>query len=114
MSKLQDAVKQAVAGGAIDPAYLDEEPVEEMASRYAEVFHYISDNGPAFVRLSNANLVCSECGGRVGKLIAKVPGAIRFDGCCSVCGKNEFHTAGWSGDEEGAAVRDSVRAKAVK
>jgi hypothetical protein len=109
----QEAVRQAIAGEPIDPLYLAVEPVEKMAASYAEVFGYFADHGPAFVRLSNYVGVCSVCGGRVGKLVAKVPGAIRFDTCCSACGENEFHTGGWTNDEEGTAARDSVREKAV-
>lgn len=112
MATIQVAVKQAVAGEPIDPAYLDDEPVDQMSSRYAEVFHYFATQPTPFVRLSNGTILCSACGGRVGKLIAKVPGAVRFDGCCSVCGKNEFHTAGWTNDEEGNAARAEVRGAA--
>jgi hypothetical protein len=108
-SPFQDAVRQAITGEPIDLIYLAVEPVEAMSSRYAEVFDYFADNGPAFVRLSNYVGVCSVCGGRVGKLIAKVPGAVRFDGCCSVCGEDEFHTAGWTNDAAGNAARASVR-----
>lgn len=109
MTTIQEAVKQAVAGEPIDVSYLDAEPVDQMSSRYAEVFHYFATQPSPFVRLSNNTSLCSKCGGRLGKLIAKVPGAVRFDGCCSVCGEDEFHTAGWSNDEAGNAARAEVR-----
>ena len=114
MSTLQEAVQQAVAGEAIDPAYLDEEP-ENAAASYARVFHYFVDHGPAFVRLTNyPGGPCSECGtGLIRKLVAKVPGVVRFDGCCANCGENEFHTAGWTNDEAGDEASASARAKAV-
>jgi hypothetical protein len=111
MSALNEAVAQAAAGDAIDPAYLKDEPVDQMASRYAEIFHYFAEQTP-FIRPSNGVILCTKCGGRVIKLIAKVPGAVRFDGCCSNCGEDEFHTAGWSNDEAGNEARASVR-KAV-
>lgn len=109
MTTIQEAVKQAVAGEAIDLSYLKIEPVEQMSARYAEVFGFFAIQPSPFVRLSNGVEICSKCGGRVGKLIAKVPGAVRFDGCCAVCGENEFHTAGWSNDEAGNAARAEVR-----
>lgn len=109
---IQEAVKQAVAGEEIDNSYLDAEPVDQMSSRYAEVFRYFATHISPFVRLSNGVIVCPKCGGRVGKLIAKVPGAIRFDGCCSVCGEYEFHTAGWSNDDAGNAARAEARGMA--
>lgn len=112
MSAIQEAAKQAIAGETIDLSYLDAEPVDAMSSRYAEVFGYFADNGPAFVRASNYVGVCTVCGGRVVKLVAKVPGAVRFDTVCSVCGENEFHTAGWSNDEAGEKARASVRGEA--
>lgn len=112
MSAIQEAAQQAIAGEPIDLAYLDEEPVDSMSSRYAEVFHYFADHGPPFVRASNYVGVCTVCGGRVVKLVAKVPGAIRFDTVCSNCGEDEFHTAGWTSDEEGEAARASVRGEA--
>jgi hypothetical protein len=112
MSVFQEAARQAVAGEPVDPAYLDVEP-PDMAARYAEVFRYFADQGTPYVRLSNYPGVCSVCGGRVAKLVAMVPGAVRFDTCCSVCGEDEFHTAGWTNDEAGNAARASVRAKAV-
>ena len=108
---IREAVVQAAAGEQIDPAYLEDEP-PEMASRYEEVFRYFADAGTPFIRPSNYVGVCSVCGGRIVKLIAKVPGAIRFDTCCAVCGENEFHTAGWSNDEAGTAARASVRGAA--
>ena len=109
---IQDAVAQAVAGELIDPTYLLEVPVEQMSARYAEVFRYFNDQEAPFVRPSNGVILCSRCGGRVVKLIAKVPGAIRFDSLCSQCGENEFHTAGWSNDEAGNKARASVRGTA--
>ena len=109
MATIQEAAKQAVAGEPIDPSYLDAEPLDKMSSRYAEVFRYFASQPSPFVRLSNYEGVCSSCGGRMAKLVAKVPGAIRFDTCCSACGENEFHTAGWSNDEAGNEARASVR-----
>lgn len=109
---IQDAAKQAVAGEQIDPAYLGDEP-PDMASRYAEVFRYFAEQETPFIRLSNYAGPCSVCGGRIAKLIAKVPGAVRFDGCCSVCGEDEFHTAGWTGDDAGTEARNSVRGAVV-
>jgi hypothetical protein len=108
-ASVQEAAQQAVAGDPIDPSYLDAVPVDAMSTRYAEVFHYFADHGPPFIRASNYVGVCSVCGGRVVKLVAKVPGAVRFDTVCSVCGEDEFHTAGWTNDDEGNAARASVR-----
>lgn len=107
-SMIQQAVRQAIAGEPIDLTYLEPAPVPRMAASYAEVFGYFATQTP-FVRLSNYVGVCSQCGGRVGKLIAKVPGAVRFDTCCADCGADEFHTGGWSNDEAGNAARASVR-----
>lgn len=109
MSAIQDAVKQAVAGEEIDPSYLKAEP-KDMAGNYGQVFGYFAKQKNPSVRLSNYAGVHDADGGRIGKLIAKVPGAIRFDGCCAVCGELEFHTAGWSNDEAGNKARNSVRA----
>lgn len=109
MATIQEAVKQATAGEPIDTSYLEAEPVDKMADSYALVFRYFAAAGSAYVRLSNFQGLCSKCAGRLGKLIAKVPGAVRFDGCCSVCGEDEFHTAGWSNDEAGDAARRESR-----
>ena len=113
MSKLKDAVVQGVAGDAIDPAYLEDEP-KEMAGSYAQVFHAFAAGRSPYVRLTNwPGEPCSECGqGLVRKLVAKVPGVVRFDGCCAVCGENEFHTAGWTNDDAGNKARNAAR-KAV-
>ena len=110
MSKLQEAVAQGRAGEPIDPAYLEDEPVDKMASRYAEVFRYFAAQPSPYVRLSNhSGDPCPNCGGLVLKLVAKVPGVVRFDGCCVNCGQSEFHTAGWTGDDAGDAARLEAR-----
>jgi hypothetical protein len=106
---IQEAVRQAADGEGIDPSYLDDDPGmgEELNGRFAEIIGYMEKNGPASVRRTFAASPCEECGeGVVLKLEAKVPGAVRFDGCCTKCGKSEFHRAGWTSAE----VRDSYRA----
>jgi hypothetical protein len=102
-------VKQAVSGEGIDPSFLDDDPApgQQLNGRFAEVLRYMEANPPVSVRRTFGADLCSECGeGIVIKLESKVPGAVRYDGCCTVCGKNEFHRAGWTS----AQVRDSYRA----
>jgi len=115
MSKLKDAVVQGVAGDAIDPAYLEDEP-KDMAGSYAQVFYAFASGRSPYVRLTNwPGEPCSECGqGLVRKLVAKVPGVVRFDGCCANCGKNEFHTAGWTNDDAGNKARNAARKAVAK
>ena len=106
---IQEAVKQAASGEGIAPSFLDDDPAagEPLNERFAEVINYMAKNGPPSVRRTFGADACSECEeGIVLKLESKVPGAVRYDGCCTVCGKNEFHRAGWTSAE----VRDSYRA----
>jgi hypothetical protein len=107
---IQEAVGQAAAWEGIDPSYLDDDPApgEELNERFLEIVRYMEKNGPASVRRTFGVSPCEDedCGGVILKLEAKVPGAVRFDGCCATCGKYEFHRAGWTSAE----VRDSYRA----
>jgi hypothetical protein len=122
MSKLKEAIVQGEAGEPIDPAYLKAEPVEQMASSYAQVFHAFASQSSPYVRLSNwPGELHEKCPAPpadtpplIRKLIAKVPGVVRFDGCCDKCGEAEFHTAGWTNDEAGTAARASARKKVSK
>ena len=105
---IQESVKQAVSGEGIDPSYLADDPYlgDTPNRRFEEILRYMASIDPASPRRSGTASPCEECHeGLVIKLEAKVPGAIRYDGCCTVCGKSEFHRAGWLSSE----VRDSYR-----
>jgi hypothetical protein len=122
MSKLKEAIVQGEAGEPIDPSYLEDEPVDQMASRYAEVFHAFASQPSPYVRLSNwpgelhqgCKAPDTDTPPLIRKLIAKVPGVVRFDGCCDKCGENEFHTAGWTNDDAGDAARAEARKRVSK
>lgn len=106
---IQESVKQAAAGEGIDPSYLEDDPYfgESPNRRFGEIMRYMASIDRASPRRAGSPEPCPECGeGVIIKLEAKVPGAVRYDGCCTACGKREFHRAGWLSSE----VRDSYRA----
>jgi hypothetical protein len=74
---------------------------------YREIFLFFAASGVPMVRRSGTPSPCSVCGGPVIKIESRVPGAVRYDGCCANCGKNEFHRVGWTDGE----ARDAYRAK---
>jgi hypothetical protein len=108
MATIQDAVKEALTG-PVDPAFLKTPPVppEEMSGVYREIFLFFAASGTPMVRRSGTPSPCSQCGGQVIKIQSEVPGAIRYDGCCVNCGKDEFHRVGWTDGK----IRDEYRAK---